>query len=117
LNFADKLRKFRGDRTQKEMWEILRSTKDQYKNWELGRSIPKAKSLELLIELSGKGFDYWLKNDNQDEPEHQSTHSSETTIVTIAAHKEDPLGDLSPEEHDELLHYLEWIRNRKEKGK
>lgn len=57
---GDRIRQIRGDRTQKEFADIANATQSYISDLERGKCFPSVSFLGLLVELSGKSYDWIL---------------------------------------------------------
>lgn len=94
--------------TQEQVAEKLSISIGTLSGYERGYRKPNPEMIAELAKLYNVQTDYLLglTNDRRESP-----------FATIAAHKENPLADITEEEQEQLLDFLEVIRKRKNKGK
>jgi len=110
LTIGQRLKELRDEKgiTQVELAKQIGVAQNTYANYENeNRNVPDDIKIKLA-EYHKVSLEYLMGI---------SKNRREAPFATVAAHSTNPLGDLTVEEQDELLDYLEMIRKRKTKGK
>ncbi|OTP12509.1 hypothetical protein A5844_000742 [Enterococcus sp. 10A9_DIV0425] len=109
--FGEKLKSLRADsnRTQQQVADFLGITRAAYSHFENGRNEPDAETIVKLAELFNVSTDYLL---GRKETENIKNPSSK--VQTVAAHIDD---DVTDEGMNEILNFIDYIKNRDHNNK
>ncbi len=107
--FAERLKKLRTEKgkSQREVAEVLGLETSSYGKYEVSGVMPPADKLEILADYFDVSIDYLLgRTDykNYDLPD---------DVITVALHRAD--GELNEEGKEELLKYIDYLRERYKK--
>ncbi len=104
---SERLRKCREEKklTQAQVASVIGVSSDGYGHYETSRRTPSPEAIAKLADYFDTTTDYLLGRSDQ---RHR--------IVTVAAHTDDMEG-LSPEAQEEVMQYIEFIKQKYEIGK
>lgn len=104
---GERLKELRKEKkkTQTEIASLLGLTEGAYRHYESGRSKPSAEDITKLAEYFDVSTDYLLGRSDYRQ-----------MVPTIAAHSDDPKG-LPPEAQEEVMQYIEFIKQKYGIGK